>query len=258
MMKKSTLFLSVAMLAMSTSMNAQTLKGDTLQLQNPSFEESEADNADNHTVGWQTEGATTWGPKNQKTMPPNTKGAWYVRAIQTNGSIDAPNRIYQTVIGKGPGVYVLSASVNVSRNGQRGNIDEVGQGNMFGYLYIADEDDIDGAESKGYMKIGECFGEMKRLHVVYPAASGGEFEIGFGLPAESQGIPKGWLQCDDFVLTFYPGATEEEVRIATGIKNIQSDVQKNDDTIYTIDGVRVKDATAKGIYIKNGKKFVVK
>ena len=82
MMKKSTLLISAAMLALSTNIKAQTLTADTLQLQNPSFEEFEGDDAatGNHAKGWQTEGATPWTGKSQKSMPANTKGAWYVRA----------------------------------------------------------------------------------------------------------------------------------------------------------------------------------
>ena len=129
MMKKSTLLISAAMLALSTNIKAQTLTADTLQLQNPSFEEFEGDDAatGNHAKGWQTEGVTPWTGKSQKSMPANTKGAWYIRAVQTAGSINPVNRIYQTVAGKGAGVYVLSASVNVSRNGQKGDIDALGR-----------------------------------------------------------------------------------------------------------------------------------
>ena len=92
-MKKSTLLISAAMLALSTNIKAQTLTADTLQLQNPSFEEFEGDDAatGNHAKGWQTEGATPWTGKSQKSMPANTKGAWYVRAVQTAGSINPVN-----------------------------------------------------------------------------------------------------------------------------------------------------------------------
>lgn len=263
-MKKSTLLISAAMLALSTNIKAQTLTADTLQLQNPSFEEFEGDDAatGNHAKGWQTEGATPWTGKSQKSMPANTKGAWYVRAIQIAGSIEPVNRIYQTVAGKGPGVYVLSASVNVSRNVQRGDIDAVGKGKMFGYLYVMDEDDIDGAASKGYRKIGECFAEMKRVNIIYPATTGSSMELGFGLPAESQGLPKGWLQCDDFVLTFFPGATETQVEeylnTSTGISNMKPTDKTAHHATYTLSGMQVKKAPAKGVYIRDGKKFVVK
>lgn len=40
----------------------------------------------------------------------------------------------------------------------------------------------------------------------------------------------------------------------TGIENVESQT-KGDDAIYTIQGIRVKDTNAKGIYIINGKKY---
>lgn len=43
-----------------------------------------------------------------------------------------------------------------------------------------------------------------------------------------------------------------------GISSISANAQANDGAIYTLSGVRVKSATEKGIYIRNGKKFVVK
>lgn len=42
----------------------------------------------------------------------------------------------------------------------------------------------------------------------------------------------------------------------TGIKNV-SEQTNNDDAIYTLNGTRV-DHPVKGLYIKNGKKFIVK
>ena len=50
------------------------------------------------------------------------------------------------------------------------------------------------------------------------------------------------------------GNIEEEV---TGINEIFSNVQKNGE-MYNLQGVRVNGAAQKGIYIQNGKKFVVK
>ena len=40
----------------------------------------------------------------------------------------------------------------------------------------------------------------------------------------------------------------------TGIESVESQT-KGDDAIYTIQGIRVKDTNAKGIYIINGKKY---
>ena len=43
----------------------------------------------------------------------------------------------------------------------------------------------------------------------------------------------------------------------TGIKNISSD-QVSEGEYYTIDGVKVENPTKKGLYIKNGKKMIIK
>ena len=43
-----------------------------------------------------------------------------------------------------------------------------------------------------------------------------------------------------------------------GIKDGIVTVNSNNDAIYNLQGVRVNSATQKGIYIKNGKKFIVK
>ena len=45
---------------------------------------------------------------------------------------------------------------------------------------------------------------------------------------------------------------------STGIHSIESNGKVADDAIYTLDGRRVSQPTQKGIYIQNGKKFIIK
>ena len=282
-MKKFT-YLFAALSMMAVSANAQQITneelatpefgGELVTLQNPSFEEFEGDDGSvtaAHLKGWETKtSGINWDGKTQKSMPENTNGSWYARCINTGGNLET-SVIFQNVTGKGAGVYVLSAGVCVSRNGQKGDIDAVGKGAMFGYLYIMDNEDLDWDATK-YLKIGECLATNPRKFVVYetPSAAdggGGSLQIGFGLPEESQALSKGWLQCDAFKLEYVPGKTKEEVQamvdaITTGIQTIKTVNEKAVDAnapIYNLNGVQVNpNALQKGIYIKQGKKFIVR
>ena len=49
--------------------------------------------------------------------------------------------------------------------------------------------------------------------------------------------------------------TDEEQSETTGIETVN--VENNNDAIYNLQGVRV-NGTAKGLFIQNGKKYVVK
>lgn len=67
------------------------------------------------------------------------------------------------------------------------------------------------------------------------------------------GIEKDWVCIDNFRLTYLGEQTP------TGINGVTEDVEAvKDGKIYNLQGIQVKDATQRGIYIKNGKKFVVK
>lgn len=73
-----------------------------------------------------------------------------------------------------------------------------------------------------------------------------------------------WTVWDDFILTYYGDTTIEDVQNAypaetgatTGINEVNTGV--NTGAIYNLNGVRVNNMTKKGVYIVNGKKFVVK
>lgn len=67
------------------------------------------------------------------------------------------------------------------------------------------------------------------------------------------GSEKDWVCVDNFRLTYLGEQTP------TGINGVTEDVEPvKDGKIYNLQGIQVKDATQRGIYIKNGKKFVVK
>jgi hypothetical protein len=50
----------------------------------------------------------------------------------------------------------------------------------------------------------------------------------------------------------------EEENIATGIESSSSSARSGDDTIYDLQGRKVERITQPGVYIRNGKKFVVR
>lgn len=68
------------------------------------------------------------------------------------------------------------------------------------------------------------------------------------------GLEHDWICLDNFRLTYY-GTEKPELTGIDGIKDVET---VKDGKIYNIQGVQVKSATQRGIYIKNGKKFVVK
>ena len=73
-----------------------------------------------------------------------------------------------------------------------------------------------------------------------------------------------WCIFDNFSLTYFADADIDAVRAAypkntgatTGINEVNTGV--NTGAIYNLNGVRVNNMTKKGVYIVNGKKFVVK
>lgn len=67
------------------------------------------------------------------------------------------------------------------------------------------------------------------------------------------GAEKDWVCLDNFRLTYLGTQTP------TGINGVTDDAETvKDGKIYNLQGVQVKSATQRGIYIQNGKKFVVK
>ena len=80
---------------------------------------------------------------------------------------------------------------------------------------------------------------------------------------DNDGNPTGgstWFEnIDDPVsMAVCPVITYDKPDTPTSIINIMQSTIGDDDAVYTLQGVRVKTPSKKGIYIKNGKKYVVK
>lgn len=255
----------------------------THTLQNPSFELTDAavEGDAAHMTGWMQDGELKgqWTGKSQKTMPEGSDGAWYARIVLGSGSMEPGNKVYQFVESSdfNEGVYVLTATVQVSRNSWRGNIDALG---CHGYIYIADgDDDPTSADSRGRIKIGECCKTdvdgkgWYQARIVYPSSfTDFGFEIGFGVPAESNGIPKGSFEIDNFKLTYYDtndveavekavGKTTKLVGIAgyaAGVDDVIAAPVAEDNKWYNLQGIEIEEPTNAGLYIHNGKKIVIR
>lgn len=75
--------------------------------------------------------------------------------------------------------------------------------------------------------------------------------LSFGISKENGG-EKDWVCVDNFRLTYLGEQTP------TGIDGVTDNTEAvKDGKIYNLQGVQVKNATQRGVYIKNGKKFVV-
>ena len=71
-----------------------------------------------------------------------------------------------------------------------------------------------------------------------------------GLPVRLCGYPSGWTSYDDL---WSPSGNFD----TDGISNVKAS-RATDQSIYTLQGVKVEGTPKPGIYIKNGRKFVVK
>ncbi|WP_290053261.1 hypothetical protein [uncultured Muribaculum sp.] len=257
--------LFVAAFAFALSANAQGLVPEDIEIANPSFElanEALGDDVKAHLVGWEVDGPNKndWAPRAHTNSA--FEGDWYVRMVLSSGNIEPGTLIRQYVeTGKGPGVYVLTAACNVSRNAWRGNIDALD--NVFGGLWIVDDDDApEDVEGRGFCKIGECLGDWKPQTIVYKSEVDQPFlEIGFGIPSASKGNPKGILQCDAFKLQYFNTDDVEAVKAylngESGIDDIYVAPEVKDNKYYNLQGMEVAEPTT-GLYIHNGKKVFIK
>lgn len=88
-------------------------------------------------------------------------------------------------------------------------------------------------------------------------------EIVLGIYKEVQGAEGDWVVADNFRLTYFgTETTAEEVKnmLSSGVESIEDSMPAvvNDGRIYNLQGIPVSNPTAPGIYIQNGKKFVVR
>lgn len=216
------------------------------------------------------------------------EGNWSVRCVNTSGTIPANTYIYQEVERPGKGVYALTADVVVSRNACKGGLSDAN----FGFLFLGDQNsDIDDPEDPGYLKVFQTnnmkqesdadgnlvfnedgtpkmvaeqdYGYKTKRVIFESTAKKGGLTIAFGIPAASEPFSKGWLQCDTFRLEYFgEDATIEEVEAyyeaTSGVENVEVVAPVQDNRIFNLQGIEVKEAVAPGIYIQNGKKFIVK
>ncbi len=77
--------------------------------------------------------------------------------------------------------------------------------------------------------------------------------LDIGVAKDEKGHEGDWVVVDNFRLKYY-GTEKPDL---TGIENVVT-TTVNNGKIYNLQGMEVKDATKRGIYIRDGKKFVVK
>lgn len=102
---------------------------------------------------------------------------------------------------------------------------------------------------------------LYRTYTVINVAEGDPVILGVG--KDVQGAEKDWVVADNFRLTYYgKSTTKDEVKdmLSSGVVPVidNSDEAKGDNRIYNLQGIEVTNPTAPGIYIRNGKKFVVR
>ncbi len=102
---------------------------------------------------------------------------------------------------------------------------------------------------------------LYRTYTVINVAEGDPVILGVG--KDVQGAEKDWVVADNFRLTYYgKSTTKDEVKdmLSSGVVPVidNSDEAKGDNRIYNLQGIEVTNLTAPGIYIRNGKKFVVR
>lgn len=81
-------------------------------------------------------------------------------------------------------------------------------------------------------------------------------------PDMMEWLPRHWMVCDNFRLKYFGNNTTVE-EVKAGIDEVVADDVnstefKGDNRIFNLQGIQVKSADAPGIYIQNGKKFVVR
>lgn len=85
-------------------------------------------------------------------------------------------------------------------------------------------------------------------------------DLPLGVGKTVKGEDEDWVVVDNFRLTYYGNNTtveEVEKTLTTGIEDV-TETKVSDNRIYNLQGVQVQNASKPGLYIKNGKKFVVK
>lgn len=237
---------------------------------NPGFEKRDLSNPIpelGRLTGWSTVGnlSSGWTTKYSKT------DGNVARNIPGAKTIDPNNIIFQKVKGPGKGAYLLKARVQATRDSWRGDIGA--DCNSYASLVVSDQnDDYNNVESLAYSKVGDTKGVWtESTHIYVTNLDSPELTIGYGVTAHVPGISSGILQCDDFRLLYFPNRTKADVENWLQTGDVLPDASNDDETsgitditlgtagkYYNLMGVEIDKPTSAGIYIYNGKKYVVK
>ncbi|WP_295728216.1 hypothetical protein [uncultured Muribaculum sp.] len=103
------------------------------------------------------------------------------------------------------------------------------------------------------------------LYKTHFTTSKGDEDLVIGAGKEQKGNPEDWVVVDNFRLTYYgadttPEAVEKMLNETSSIEDITDapSMKVEDNRIFNLQGIEVVNPTAPGIYIRNGKKFMVK
>ena len=186
------------------------------------------------------------------------------------------------------GTYILSAQ-GFYRNGTESNMGEFDQTVSNAVLYAGSEEvefpniisetgkapyegrtvvsEFEGTEGEvyevpdGQRQATDYF--KAGLYKMYLAFEHDGSDLAIGFEKTAAGEEGDWIVADNFRLTYYGDASLADVqKLAdemTGVETIETEAPAavNNDKIYNLQGIEVKNATVPGIYIQNGKKFVV-
>ena len=83
-------------------------------------------------------------------------------------------------------------------------------------------------------------------------------ELSIGVYKDEKGADDDWVVVDNFRLTYYGPDAKKSDLDGSAVEEIEAAASINDNRIYNLQGIEVKNANVPGIYICNGKKFVVK
>lgn len=103
------------------------------------------------------------------------------------------------------------------------------------------------------------------LYQVHFTFEKGDGEVIIGVGKEQQGAPEDWVVVDNFRLSYYGAdttvdAVEKKIEDEASVETVIAPeaVTVEDNRIFNLQGIQVDKAVVPGIYIQNGKKFVVR
>lgn len=111
-------------------------------------------------------------------------------------------------------------------------------------------------QASSYFKSG-----LYKVYTVIELAEGDDMPI--GVAKDNQGMAEDWVVVDNFRLTYYGNETTKEAvkdALTSGIEDVVAipATRVEDNRIFNLQGIEVVNPTVPGIYIQNGKKFIVR